>query len=126
MKTINRSLLLAAILGLALGAAAAEEMRGEAVRELTLINIKYQGKIVWLPSPLIAKKGEKVRLTLINNVPDDPNVHGFSIPEFNVKADVLRETPSTVEFTASKSGLFDMNCHLHPAHLHGQLLVLEK
>jgi nitrosocyanin len=81
---------------------------------------------MWLPSPLIVKKGEKVKLTLINSVPEDPNVHGFSLPDFGVKADVLRGTPAVVEFTAVKAGLFDVNCHLHPAHLHGQLLVLEK
>jgi nitrosocyanin len=95
-------------------------------REMTLINVKYQGKVIWLPSVLVVKKGEKVKLTLINNVPDDPDVHGFSIPEFGVKADVLRGTPHMVEFIASKAGLFETNCHLHPAHLPGQLLVIEK
>lgn len=95
-------------------------------RELTLMNVKYQGKVLWLPSPLIMKKGETMRLTLVNNVPDDPNVHGFTIPQFGVKVDVLRDTPSVVEFTADKAGLFETSCHLHPAHLHGQLLVLEK
>jgi nitrosocyanin len=91
-----------------------------------LLNIKYEGKIIWTPSPLIVKKGEKVRLTLINNVPDDPNVHGFSIPEFKVREDVLRGVPAVVQFTADKAGLFETNCHLHPAHLKGQILVLEK
>ena len=95
-------------------------------REITLINIKYQGKIIWLPSALIVEKGDKVKLTLINNVPDDPVVHGFSIPDFGVKVDVARSTPTTAEFTASKAGLFDTNCHLHPAHLKGQLLVIDK
>jgi nitrosocyanin len=96
-----------------------------AVRELTLVNIKYQGKVLWLPATLIVKKGETVKLTLVNNVPDDPAVHGFSIPAFGVKADVEREKPLVVEFTADKAGLFETSCHLHPAHLHGQLLVLE-
>ena len=105
-------------------AAAATPARAD-VRELTLVNVKYQGKVIWLPSPLIAKKGDTVKLTLINNVPDDPAVHGFSIPAFGVKVDVEREKPATVEFKADKAGLFETNCHLHPAHLHGQLLVVE-
>jgi nitrosocyanin len=95
-------------------------------REITLLNIRYGGKIIWIPSPIIVKKGERVKLTLINNVSEDPNVHGYSIPQFNVSADVARGTPVVVSFTADKAGLFDTNCHLHPAHLHGQILVLEK
>jgi nitrosocyanin len=95
------------------------------VRELSLINIKYEGKVVWVNQPIIVKKGDTVKLTLINNVKDDPAVHGFSIPAFNVKADVERGKPAVVEFTADKAGLFETNCHLHPAHLKGQLLVVE-
>lgn len=115
----KKALLLSVALLLSAAAARAE------TRELTLVNIKYQGKVIWLPSPLIAKKGDTVKLTLINNVPDDPNVHGFSIPAFGVKVDVEREKPATVEFKATKAGLFETNCHLHPAHLHGQILVVE-
>src|SRR5262245_43071043 len=87
-------------------------------REMTLINIKYEGKVMWLPSVLVVKKGESVKLNLINNVKDDPAVHGFTIPQFNVKVDVERGVPATVEFVASAAGLFDTSCHLHPAHLH--------
>lgn len=95
-------------------------------REMTLINIKYEGKIMWLPGVLIVKKGETVKLNLINNVKDDPAVHGFSIPQFNVKADVERGKPHALEFVANAAGLFETNCHMHPAHLRGQILVLEK
>lgn len=93
-------------------------------RDITLINIKYEGKVMWLPNPLIVKKGETVKLTLINNVSDDPAVHGFSIPVFGVKTDVARGEPRTVEFKATEAGLFETNCHLHPAHVKGQILVV--
>lgn len=116
----------AVVLAMSLSAPARADEEKAADREISLINIKYQGKIMWLPNPLIVQEGENVRLTLFNNVQDDPNVHGFSIPEFGVKANVEREKPLTVEFTASKAGLFETNCHLHPAHLKGQILVLEK
>jgi nitrosocyanin len=94
-------------------------------REISLMNIKYQGRVIWLPSTIIVKKGETVKLTLLNSVPDDPAVHGFSIPAFGVKAEAERDKPLTVEFKADKAGLFETSCHLHPAHLKGQLLVTE-
>lgn len=103
----------------------AKEKKENNERNLTVINMKYEGKIIWLPSPLVVKKGEKVTLKLINNVQDDPNIHGFFIPAFDVKADVERGTPMTVEFTAKEAGLFEIKCHLHPAHLYSQLLVIE-
>jgi nitrosocyanin len=104
--------------------AAAPVLAGE-TRELTLLNIKYQGKVMWLPGTIVVKKGDHVKLTLLNNVPEDPAVHGFTIPEFGVKAEAARGVPTVVEFDAVKSGLFDTSCHLHPAHLKGQLLVVD-
>ena len=100
--------------------------QSDADREITVVNIEYEGSKVWVPATLVAKKGEKVRVKLINKVKSDPNVHGFAIPDFGVKVDVYRDKPETVEFTADKAGLFKVWCHLHPAHLGGQLLVLEQ
>lgn len=113
-----RTLMLALILAAAAPAAAE-------TREITLVNIKYAGKIIWINQPLVVKKGDVVKLTLVNDVKDDPAVHGFSIPAFNVKADVERGKPLEVQFTADKAGLFETNCHLHPAHVKGQILVLD-
>ena len=95
-------------------------------RELHAVNINYEGNNVWAPGTYVVYKGEKVRFKLFNRVKADPNVHGFAIDEFNVKVDVYRDKPETVEFVAEKAGLFRIWCHLHPAHLGGQLLVLEK
>ena len=100
--------------------------QGAMEREITVVNIEFEGSKVWVPATLVAKKGEKVRVKLINKVKSDPNVHGFAISDFGVKVDVYRDKPETVEFTADKAGLFKIWCHLHPAHLGGQLLVLEK
>ena len=94
-------------------------------RELQAVNVNYEGNNVWVPGTYVVKKGEKVRVKLYNRVKTDPNVHGFAIDEFNVKVDVYRDKPETVEFTANKAGLFRIWCHLHPAHLPGQLLVIE-
>jgi nitrosocyanin len=92
---------------------------------LTVVNVEYEGTKIWLPSPLIAKKGQRVRINLINKVPTDPNQHGFAIAAFGVSAVVTRGEPQTVEFVAERAGLFPITCQLHPAHVGGQLLVVE-
>lgn len=94
-------------------------------RTFTIANVEYEGTKIWLPTPLIVKKGERVRINLINKVPSDPNQHGFAIAAFGVQAIVTRGEPQTVEFVADRAGLFPIMCQLHPAHLGGQLLVLE-
>jgi nitrosocyanin len=77
-----------------------------------------------VPSTIVAKKGQTVRLTLVNKVPSDPNQHGFAIPAFGVAEVVTRGENKTVTFTADKEGVFPTSCQLHPAHVGGQLVVL--
>lgn len=93
--------------------------------EFRIAAVRYEGTVLWLPSTLIVKKGQKVKINLINNVPEDPNNHGFSIDEFGVKEVVDRGKPKQVEFKANKEGLYTIYCHLHPAHIGGQLLVIK-
>jgi nitrosocyanin len=92
----------------------------------TFVNVEYQGTKIWLPGTLVVKQGTRVTIKLINNVPSDPKEHGFAIPAYNIAETVLRGEPKTVEFTADKAGIFPITCHLHPAHVGGQLVVLEK
>jgi nitrosocyanin len=91
-------------------------------RSVTLVNYEYEGVKQWLPGTIIAKKGEEVEITLINNVPS--GVHGFFIPDFNVRKEVKKGVKEVVKFKADKEGLFSMKCHLHPAHVGGQLLII--
>ncbi len=96
------------------------------VREFTSVNIEFKGSKVWVPSVFIVKKGDKVKLTLINNAPS--GVHGFAVDEFGIKVSVNndeKDNKKVVEFTADKTGLFRTYCHLHPAHIGGQILVIE-
>jgi nitrosocyanin len=93
-----------------------------AKRSITLVNYETEGVKQWLPGTIIVKKGEDVEITLINNVPS--GVHGFFIPDFKVKKEVKKGVKEVVTFNADKEGLFDMKCHLHPAHVGGQLLVI--
>lgn len=91
-------------------------------REITIVNYEYEGVKQWLPGTIIVKKGDDVTLTLINNVPS--GVHGFFIPDFNIRKEVKKGVKEVVTFKADKDGLFAMKCHMHPAHVGGQLLVL--
>ena len=91
----------------------------------TVVNVEYEGSKIWVPGAIVVKKGSKVTLKLINNVPSDPKEHGFAIPAYNIAETVVRGEPKTVEFTADKAGIFPITCHLHPAHVGGQLVVLE-
>ena len=96
-----------------------------AAADFTLVNIKYEGSNIWVPGPIVVKKGETVKIKAINNVKDDPAEHGLSIEAFGVKQVVNRGKPETVEFKADKAGIFPITCHLHPAHVASQLVVLE-
>jgi len=89
----------------------------------TFVNVEYEGTKIWLPGTLTVKKGSKVTLKLVNNVPSDPKEHGFAIPAYNIAETVVRGEPKTVEFTSDKVGIFPIICHLHPAHVGGQLIV---
>jgi nitrosocyanin len=91
-------------------------------RQITLVNYETNGLKQWLPGTIIVKKGDDVELTLINNVPS--GVHGFFIPDYDVKKDVKKGVKEVVKFKADKDGLFTMKCHLHPTHVGGQLLVM--
>jgi nitrosocyanin len=91
-------------------------------RSITLVNYETEGVKQWLPGTIIVKKGDDVEITLINNVPS--GVHGFFIPDFDVRKEVKKGGKEVVTFKANKDGLFAMKCHMHPAHVGGQLLVL--
>jgi heme/copper-type cytochrome/quinol oxidase subunit 2 len=116
------------LLSFALGLAIAASLAGRPARAeemtFTLVNVEYEGSKFWTPGTLVVKKGTVVNLKLLNNVPSDPNQHGFSIPAYNVAEVVTRGEPKTVKFTADKEGVFPFICQLHPAHIGGELVVL--
>lgn len=98
----------------------------DTTHSFTVVNIEYETTKIWVPSTLVVHKGDTVKVKLINNVPTDPNQHGFAIAAFNVAAVVNRGEPKEVEFKADKAGVFPISCQLHPAHVAGQLIVLDK
>jgi len=96
----------------------------EPTMSFTVVNVEYEGTKVWTPGTLVVKKGTLVKVKLINNVPSDPNQHGFAIPAYNIAEVVTRGEPKSIEFKADKEGIFPITCQLHPAHVGGQLVVL--
>ena len=132
IKAVFISVVLVSIFGMRLGAESQaiaptehSHEHSSAVKEFTVVAIEYYGTKVWVPGTLIVKKGDKVKIKLINNIKSDPNTHGYAIDEFGVKTVVARGTPETIEFSANQAGLFTIYCQLHPAHIGGQLLILE-
>jgi nitrosocyanin len=90
---------------------------------LTIVNVvSPQDVKIWEPTSITAKKGDQVTLRLINKHADE---HGYEIAAFNVKEVVAGDKTATVSFIADKAGVFPIKCHLHPAHVVGQLVVLE-
>jgi nitrosocyanin len=125
MTRLMATLALAVALALHVGMSVSQVDAQQATREFTLVNIKHEGSNVWVPGPMVVKRGDRVRIRAINNVKDDPAEHGLAIDEFNVKMVVNRGKPETAEFVADKAGIFRVWCHLHLPHVATQLVVLE-
>ena len=90
---------------------------------LTIVNVVTPQDVkIWEPTSITAKKGDRVTLRLINKHADE---HGYEIAAFGVKEVVAGDKTASVSFTADKAGVFPIKCHLHPAHVVGQLVVLE-
>ncbi len=92
----------------------------------TLVSVEVNDTKFWLPGSLTVDQGDKVKLTLKNQVPGASNQHGFTIPGYNITEVVTRGTPKTITFVADKVGVFPFSCQLHPAHVGGQLIVVPK
>lgn len=117
-------LLAVATLALTFGLVPSPAHAEDQVVSFTVVNIEYEGSKIWVPGTLVVKKGSLVKVKLVNNVPSDPNQHGFAIAAYNVAEVVTRGEPKTLEFKADKEGVFPITCQLHPAHVGGELVVL--
>lgn len=101
-------------------APAAEE---PGTKSFTLVSVEIDDTKFWLPSVIAVQQGDKVKLTLKNQVPGASNQHGFTIPAYNITEVVTRGEPKIVTFVADKPGVFQYSCQLHPAHIGGSLIV---
>ncbi len=90
---------------------------------LTVVNIETpQGVKIWEPTSVVARRGDTIALKLINRHADE---HGYEIAAYGIKEVVQANATKDVSFKADKAGIFLIKCHLHPAHVVGQLLVLD-
>jgi nitrosocyanin len=92
-------------------------------RTISVVNHEFEGTKQWLPGTIYAKKGDEVTLKLINKAPS--GLHGFQIPAFKIKENLKKGETKKVTFKADKAGIFQINCHLHAAHVGGQLVITE-
>jgi nitrosocyanin len=104
-----------------LGSVVAMTYGGEV--SLTIVNVVTPQDVkIWEPTSITVKKGDKVSLRLVNKHTDE---HGYEISAFSVKEVVAGDKTASVSFVADKAGIFPIKCQLHPAHVVGQLVVLE-
>jgi nitrosocyanin len=93
-------------------------------RTFNVTAVEVDGTKFWLPANLIVKKGDTVKIHAVSKVPGQNSVHGFAIDAFKIQ-EVVDTKGKDITFTADKAGIFDIRCQLHPAHVGGQLLVIE-
>jgi|SRR5688572_22292884 len=101
-------------------------VRAQPAREVTLVNIEFEGTKIWVPGPVVVYKGDTVKIKATNNAKSDPPVHGLAIEAYGIQTVVNVGKPETIEFTADKAGIFPISCHLHPPHVGTELVVLDR
>ena len=107
-------------------AMAAPAAVAETAKAFTLVSVLIDDVKFWLPGTIVVDQGDKVQLTLKNQVPGPDVTHGFTIPGYKIAEVVTRGSPKTVTFVADKPGVFPFFCQLHAAHVGGQLIVRAK
>jgi plastocyanin len=95
-----------------------------AERSFRIYTVEINGTKFWLPSTLVVKKGDKVKLEAQTRLEGQASVHGLTVPDFNVR-EVIDNKSKAVEFVADRAGIFPITCHMHPPHVGSQLVVLE-
>ena len=109
-----------AIAGVTLISVHTRAQTAPSVRTFTIVNVEASGARIWLPSAIAAHPGERVTLKLDNKL---GAVHGFSIDEYGIHVIVPGAGTQEVTFIAKK-GISRFYCHLHPAHIGGEVIVL--
>ncbi len=89
-------------------------------KEFTLI-AKVEGNAkIWSPASLTLSKGHAVKLHLKNTTDAE---HGFSIDALNIKEVIPAGGTKEITVKADAAGALSYYCHLHKAHVGGQLLI---
>lgn len=88
--------------------------------ERTIAAAVVDGGPGFTPGTITVHKTDKVKLAVGNST---DKTHGMSIVGYGVVEEVEAGKSVEVEFTASKSGTFEIKCQLHPAHKTATLVV---
>jgi cytochrome c oxidase subunit 2 len=81
---------------------AASNTTSSTVKEFTMTAKRW----AFDPGVITVKQGDKVRLKITSI----DVTHGFALPDFDVKIDLVPNQEQTVEFTADKKGEFTFFC----------------
>jgi nitrosocyanin len=92
-------------------------------RKFAMNTVEIDGVKMWLPSTIVVKKGDEVEITATSKVGKN-TTHGFSITDYKI-VESPTDKGQGIKFKADKAGIFPIYCHLHPAHVGAQLVVLE-
>jgi len=92
------------------------------LKQIMIGSINAGASPVSSTAPVTGKVQMIKNIRLVNKHADE---HGYEIAAFGVKEVVPGDKTATVSFTADRAGVFSIKCHLHPAHVVGQLVVLE-
>ena len=87
------------------------------------VAIEMNGVKFWIPSTIVVKKGDTVKIHAVSKIGGKNNIHGFAIDPFKVEA-LVNDKGMDIEFVADKAWIFPIRCQLHPGHIGGQLVVL--
>jgi cytochrome c oxidase subunit 2 len=102
IDTQRRRAMIGAAGALALSSVAALALAAPKPRVIRIVAKKF----VYVPNEIYVKQGETVVLQL--TAPEVPM--GFSLPDFNMRADVVPGKPTSVRLTPDKAGSFTFLC----------------
>jgi heme/copper-type cytochrome/quinol oxidase subunit 2 len=89
---------------------------------IQVVSSNVHGKNVYIPSTIVVTEGKGQTLSIFNTM-DIP--HGFEIVGLGVQEILPPQTEHEVKLPEVEGGnVYHVNCHLHPAHRTGTLLVL--
>ncbi|HYM30871.1 MAG TPA: cupredoxin domain-containing protein [Candidatus Cybelea sp.] len=95
------------VLGAAIGSAAgigaaAIEARAEPERVIEISAMKFD----YLAEPIVLKKGQPVVFVLSSL----DRAHGFNMPAFKIRADIVPGQQTRVRFVPDRAGTFEFHC----------------
>jgi len=95
------------------------------IRKFNMYTVEASGVKMWVPTVIAVHAGDEVEIQATSKIPGQNSIHGFTIEDFKI-VETADENGKTIRFKASKPGIYTIRCHLHPAHVGGQLIVLKK